>query len=121
MECEWHHPCKTLKGTTGSADVVAIYLERAKTLPAKTEREYLRGLVVGKKLGVRRITKDRYGRTMADVFLGTTNVQQEMVASGHREPLGSTPINFFGQKIGKGTKALPLVKADLMTHIALRE
>ena len=121
------HDGDTCTTTTGERvrlaciDTPELRGKGAEPRPAIAARDYLRGLVVGKKLGVRRITKDRYGRTMADVFLGTTNVQQEMVASGHREPLGSTPINFFGQKIGKGTKALPLVKADLMTHIALRE
>ena len=39
--------------------------------------------MVGKKVGIRRITKDRYGRTVVELFLGTTNVQQEMVVSGY--------------------------------------
>ena len=47
--------------------------------------DYLRGLVVGEAVGIRRITEDRYGRTVAELFLGTTNIQQEMVASGHAE------------------------------------
>ena len=53
--------------------------------PAKAARDYLRGLVVGKKVGIRRITEDRYGRTVAELFHGTINVQQEMVVSGHAE------------------------------------
>ena len=85
MEWEWHHPYKTLKGKTGGADVVAINLESAEPVPAKADRDYLRGLVVCKMLGVRRITEDRYGRTVAELFLGTTNVQQGMVVSGHAE------------------------------------
>ena len=59
--------------------------KRAKPVPAKAARDHLRGQVVGKKVGIRRITKDRYGRTLAELFLGQTNVQQEMVASGHAE------------------------------------
>ena len=58
---------------------------RAEPVPAKAARDHLRGLVVGKKVGVRRITEDRYGRTVAELFLGTSNVQQEMVVSGHAE------------------------------------
>ena len=59
--------------------------KRAKPIPAKEARDHLRSLVVGKKVGIRRITKDRYGRTVAELFLGTTNVQQEMVATGHAQ------------------------------------
>ena len=58
---------------------------RAEPVPARAARDHLRGLVVGKKVGIRRITKDRYGRTVVELFLGTTNVQQEMVFSGHAE------------------------------------
>ena len=43
--------------------------------------------MLGKKVGIRRITKDSYGRTVAELFLGTINVQQEMVATGHAEIL----------------------------------
>ena len=57
--------------------------KRAELVPAKVARDHLRDLVVGKKVGIRRITEDRYGRTVAELFLGTINVQQEMVASGH--------------------------------------
>ena len=58
---------------------------RAEPVPARAARDHLRNLVVGKKVGIRRITKDRYGRTVVELFLGTTNVQQEMVVSGNAE------------------------------------
>lgn len=58
---------------------------RAEPVPARAARDHLRTLVVGKKVGIRRITKDRYGRTVVELFLGTTNVQQEMDISGHAE------------------------------------
>ena len=57
----------------------------AEPMPARAARDHLRGLVVGKKVRIRRITEDRYGRTVAKLFLETTNVQQEMVVSGHAE------------------------------------
>ena len=59
--------------------------KRAEPVPAKAARDHLRGLVVGKKVGIRRITEERYGRTVAELFLGNTNVQEEMVAIGHAE------------------------------------
>jgi endonuclease YncB( thermonuclease family) len=57
----------------------------AEPMQARAARDHLSGLVVGKKVLIRRITEDRYGRTVAELFLGTTNVQQEMVVSGHAE------------------------------------
>ena len=68
-------------------DTPELVGKRAKPMPAKAARDHLRGLVMGKKIGIRRITKDRYGRTVAELFAGDTNVQREMVAIGHAEIL----------------------------------
>ena len=57
----------------------------AEPVPARAARDHLSNLVVGKKVGIRRITEDRYGRTVAELFLGEKNVQQEMVASDNAE------------------------------------
>ena len=43
--------------------------KRAEPVPAKAARDHLRGLVVGKKVGIQRITKDSYGRTVAELFV----------------------------------------------------
>ena len=59
--------------------------KRAEPVTAKAARDHVRDLVVGKKVGIRRITKDRYERTVAELFVGETNVQHEMVATGHAE------------------------------------
>ena len=57
--------------------------KRADPVPAKEARDYLRELVVGRKAAIRRITTDRYGRTVAELFVDGSNVQQELVASGN--------------------------------------
>ena len=36
-------------------------------------------------VGIRRITEDRYGRIVAELFLETFNMQREIVATGHAE------------------------------------
>ena len=59
--------------------------KRANPVPAKAARDYLRALVVGRDVGIRRITKDRYGRTVAELFVGGSNVQQQLVAAGHAD------------------------------------
>ena len=66
-------------------DTPELVGKRAEPGPAKAARDHLRGLVMGKEVGIRRITEDRYGRTVAELFVGVTNVQQEMVATGHAE------------------------------------
>ena len=66
-------------------DTPELVGKRAEPVLARAARDHLRGLVVGKKIGIRRINADRYGRTVAELFVGTTNVQQEMVATGHAE------------------------------------
>ena len=57
--------------------------KRADPVPAETARDYLRELVVGRKVTIRRITTDRYGRTVAELFVDGSNVQQQLVASGY--------------------------------------
>ena len=59
--------------------------KRAQPVFAEAARNHLRDLVMGKEVGIRRITKDRYGRTVAELFVGKTNVQEEMVCSAHAE------------------------------------
>ena len=58
---------------------------RAEPVPAKAARNHLRDLVKGKRVEIRRITEDRYKRTVAELFVGERNVQREMVATGHAE------------------------------------
>ena len=81
-------PCPTTTGERirlACIDTPELVGKRAEPVPARAARDRLRGLVVGKKVGIRRITEERYGRTVAELFLGETNVQQEMVATGHAE------------------------------------
>ena len=59
--------------------------KKAEPVPAKAARDHLRGLLVGKKVGIQRITKDSYGRTVAELFVGETNVQRKMVDTGHAQ------------------------------------
>ena len=48
-------------------------------------RDYLRQQVAGKRVSIRRITTDRYGRTIAELLVDDINVGQEMVIIGHAE------------------------------------
>jgi endonuclease YncB( thermonuclease family) len=57
--------------------------KRADPITAKAARDYLSELVVGRKVTIRLITTDRYGRTVAELFLDGSNVQQQLIGSGH--------------------------------------
>ena len=59
--------------------------ENAKPAPAMAAKYHLNGMLMSQKVGIRRITTDRYGRTVAELFINGANVQQTMFASGHAE------------------------------------
>jgi len=56
--------------------------KRAERIPAKAARDYLNGLVAGEEVAIRRITKDRYGRTVAEISKDGVNIQQLLVRKG---------------------------------------
>jgi len=58
---------------------------RAQPARARAARDHLQAMVVGRSVGLRRITTDRYGRTVGELFVDGMNVQQAMVASRHAE------------------------------------
>ena len=55
---------------------------RADPIPAKAARDYLNGLVAGEEVAIRRITKDRYGRTVAEISKADVNIQQRLIEKG---------------------------------------
>ena len=59
--------------------------KRAQPEPARAACDHLQAMVIGKPVSLRRITTDRYGRTVGELFVGGMNVQQAMVASRHAE------------------------------------
>ena len=81
----------TCRTTTGEKirlaciDTPELRGKRAQSERAKAARDRLRGMVVGRKVNLRRITTDRYGRTVGELYVGGMNVQQAMVASRHAE------------------------------------
>ena len=58
---------------------------RVNPAPAKQARNYLNCLVADQKIQLKPITKDRYGRSVGELFKGDTNIQQQMLTSGHAE------------------------------------
>ena len=50
---------------------------------AKAARDFLNSQVAGKEVSIRRITKDRYERTVGELSKNGTNIQKLMVSKGY--------------------------------------
>ena len=46
-------------------------------------RDFLNKLIANKEISIKRITKDRYGRTVAELFKGGVNIQELIVNKGY--------------------------------------
>ena len=85
-DCYDGDTCRTTAGARirlACIDTPELKGKNAKPAPAMAARYHLNGMLMGQKVGIRRITTDRYGRTVVELFIDGTNVQQAMVASGH--------------------------------------
>lgn len=56
--------------------------KRADPIPAKISRDYLNDLVAGSKVTIRRISEDKYGRTVAEISKDGINIQKLLVEKG---------------------------------------
>ena len=63
-------------------DTPEIRGERADTEKALFVRDYLNDLISGKEIKIRRITYDRYGRTVAELYKDKKNIQKHLVDLG---------------------------------------
>ena len=57
--------------------------KRADPIPAEKARDFLNNLLINEEVYIRRITKDRYGRTVAELFNGNINIQKLLVDKGY--------------------------------------
>ena len=94
--------CTTSKGERvrlACIDAAELRGKRAQPAAPEAARDYLRDLVVGKEVGIRRISEDRYGRTLGELFLGKMNVPQERWSPAVMQRfMGGTPINATGRE-----------------------
>ena len=57
--------------------------EKASPILAKEARDFLNKLVSNKKVSIRRITYDRYGRTVGELIKNDINIQELLVKKGY--------------------------------------
>ena len=78
--------CTTIDGEKirlACIDTPELKGKKADPIPAKEARDFLNNLVTNEEVSIRRITKDRYGRTVAELFSGNINIQKLLVDKGY--------------------------------------
>ena len=55
----------------------------ANPIPAKKAKDFLNNLIANKQVYIRRITTDKYGRTVAELFKDEINIQKLLVDKNH--------------------------------------
>ena len=77
--------CSTFKGETirlACIDTPELKGRNANPIPAKSAKDFLNTLVANQEVSIKRITKDRYGRTVAELFKDEENIQELLVNKG---------------------------------------
>ena len=77
--------CTTLKGETirlACIDTPELKGRNANPIPAKLARNFLNDLVAFQEVSIKRITKDKYGRTVAELIKDKENIQEVIVKKG---------------------------------------
>ena len=80
--------CTTSKGEIirlACIDTPELKGRNAKPIPAKSAKDFLNDLVANQEVSIRRITLDRYGRTVAELFKNEKNIQELIVIKGFGE------------------------------------
>ena len=78
--------CTTIDGEKirlACIDTPELKGKNAKPNEAKEARDFLNQLVSNKKVSIRRITKDRFGRTVAEIFKNDINIQKLIMEKGY--------------------------------------
>ena len=77
--------CTTFKGEKirlACIDTPELKGRNANPIPAKLARNFLNDLISNKEVSIKRITNDRYGRTVAELFIDEENIQELIVKKG---------------------------------------
>ena len=64
-------------------DTPEIKGKNADPIKAKEARDFVNNLVANEKVSIKRITKDKYGRTVGELFKNGVNIQELIVEKGY--------------------------------------
>ena len=85
-DCYDGDTCTTLKGEKirlACIDTPELKGWNADPIPAKEARDFVNKLVANKEVSLKRITNDRYGRTVGELFKDDLNIQELIVEKGY--------------------------------------
>ena len=81
-DCYDGDTCTTLKGEKirlACIDTPELKGWKADPIPAKEARDFVNKLVANEEVFIKRITNDRYGRTIGELFKNEVNIQELIV------------------------------------------
>ena len=85
-ECYDGDTCTTFKGEKirlACIDTPELKGWNADPIPAKEARDFVNKLVANEEVSIKRITNDRYGRTVGELFKNQVNIQKLIVEKGY--------------------------------------
>ena len=85
-DCYDGDTCTTLKGEKirlACIDTPELKGWKADPIPAKEARDFVNKLVANEKVSIKRITNDKYGRTVGELFKNGVNIQELIVKKGY--------------------------------------
>ena len=85
-DCYDGDTCTTIDGEKirlACIDTPELKGKKANPIKAKEARDFLNNLLINEEVSIRRITKDRFGRTVAELFNGNINIQKLLVDKGY--------------------------------------
>ena len=85
-DCYDGDTCTTLKSEKirlACIDTPELKGWKADSIKAKEARDFVNNLVANEKVSIKRITKDKYGRTVGELFKNGVNIQELIVEKGY--------------------------------------
>ena len=85
-ECYDGDTCTTFKNEKirlACIDTPELKGWKADPIPAKESRDFVNKLVANEEVSIKRITYDRYGRTVGELFKNEINIQELIVEKGY--------------------------------------
>ena len=85
-DCYDGDTCTTLKDEKirlACIDTPELKGWKADPIPAKEARDFVNKLLANEKVSINRITKDKYGRTVGELFKNGVNIQELIVEKGY--------------------------------------
>ena len=85
----WHNQLNTVIGVGGAILVllgICIWLLNFISIKNFiSHKNFLNEKIKGKKVSIRRVTEDKYGRTVGELSFNGENIQELLVKEGHAE------------------------------------